>query len=136
MSLSAESAQAAGYGGPITSSTPGTTRYVRLRTITVNSTNEGASDPLSRPAILALPDAQAAGPLKLQVDAVNYTTYEFRYAPSSSDSWTTVGWGNSSQVSGGYVGTIAGVFATGNGANVTTPAHVWDWHYEGNPDVI
>ena len=133
--MSAESAQAAGYAGPVPA-TNDTARYIRLRTITVNSTNSGATDPLSGPAIVALPEEHASGPLKLQLEAVNYTTYEFRYAPSGSDSWTTVGWGNSSQVSGGFVGTIAGVFATGNGANVTTPAYVWDWTYEGNPNVI
>ncbi|KZV77673.1 glycoside hydrolase family 43 protein [Peniophora sp. CONT] len=133
--LSAESAQLAGYIGNVSDSA-GITSFIRLRTITVNSTNDGASDPLSGPAILALPDAHAKGPLKLQVEAVNYTTYEFRYATSDSDSWTTVGWGNSSQVSGGFVGTIAGVFATGNGANISTPAYVWDWIYEGNPSVI
>ena len=135
VSLSTDSAQEAGYMGPV-HDTQNTARYIRLRTLTVNSTSEGTRDPLSGPAIIALPEAHATAPLKLQVEAVNYTTYEFRYATIEGDLWTTVGWGNSSQVSGEFVGTIAGVFATGNGANVTTPAYVWEWSYEGNPNVI
>lgn len=134
VSLSAESAASAGYIGPALAANS-TGRYIRLRTISANSTNQGASNPLSHPNILALPKLDASTPIQLQVEAVNHTTYEFRYS-LGLDKWTPVGWGNSSQVSGGYMGTILGVFATGNGANVATPAYIWDWSYEGNPRVI
>ncbi|KAF8321561.1 arabinofuranosidase [Clavulina sp. PMI_390] len=135
VSLSPSSAAAAGYTGtPV--NTTSTSRYIRLRTITANSTNAGASDPYSHPAILPLPpSANLSDPIRLEVTAVNYTTYKFSYASGTTPiatSWTTVGWSNSSQVSGGYMGTIAGVFATGNGANVTTPAYFWDWSYIAN----
>jgi hypothetical protein len=35
------------------------------------------------------------------------------------------------QVSGGFVGTIVGVFATGNGRNVSASAFVSNWSYFG-----
>lgn len=134
VSLSAESAVSAGYVGPV-SAANSTSRYIRLRTISANSTNQGASNPLSHPNILALPKLDASASIQLQVEAVNHTTYEFRYSLGLGK-WTPVGWGNSSQVSGGYMGTIVGVFATGNGANIATPAYIWDWSYEGNPYVL
>lgn len=118
------------------SSSNDTSHYVRLRTISANSTNQGGTNSLNGPNILPLSHDAASTPIKLQVEAVDYTTYEFRYASDGLSKWTTVGWGNSSQVSGGFVGTIVGVFATGNGASVKTPAYFWDWSYEGNPDVF
>lgn len=82
-----------------------TSPYIRLRTVTANSTNSGATDPYSSPAILPLNASTTQ--VKLQVEAVNHTTYAFRYADGGDCSeWKTVGWGNSSQVSGGFTGTF------------------------------
>lgn len=100
VSLSHSSAQAAGYTG--VTGGDNVSRYIRLRTITVNSTNGGSVDPTSRPGIIALPK-DVASSIKLRVDGVNHTTYEFKYSTHGSK-WTTVGFGDSSQVSGGFVG--------------------------------
>ncbi|EIM92579.1 arabinofuranosidase [Stereum hirsutum FP-91666 SS1] len=113
-----------------------TSSYIRLRTITANSTNSGATDPFSSPAILPL-NSSTGTKLKLQVEAVNHTTYAFRYTDGGNGSeWKTVGWGNSSQVSGGFTGTIVGLFTTGNGNDVTDPAYFSQLSYKGNHDVF
>ena len=96
--LSPQSALAAGFTEQPSTSLAG---YVRLRTITANSTNSGASDPISSPTIIPLP-LPVDAPVKLQIEAVNRTTYAFRY--NNGIDWVTVGWGNSHQVSGGFVG--------------------------------
>lgn len=98
VTLSPQSAIQAGYSGALSD---GTTRYARLRTITANSTNGGAIDPFSKPAILSL-GPEVLNTVSLQIEAVNRTTYAFRY--ESGSEWKTVGWGNSSQVSGGFTG--------------------------------
>ncbi|TFY70917.1 hypothetical protein EVG20_g2081 [Dentipellis fragilis] len=132
VTLTPQSAVQAGYiGKPANKSA----RYIRLRTITTNSTNQGASDPLSKPnTVLLEPGLHGSNSLQLQIEAVNRTTYAFRH--ETSRGWTTVGWGDSSQVSGGFVGTIIGLFATGNGANVSDPAYFSDFSYKGNHAVF
>ncbi|THH14356.1 hypothetical protein EW146_g5966 [Bondarzewia mesenterica] len=98
--LTPKSALEAGY---IDTPLNATARYVRLTTVTANSTNDGASDTYSRPAILPL-DLEPHRPVPIQIEAVNRTTYAFKYKDVSG--WKVVGWGNSSQVSGGFTGTI------------------------------
>ncbi|KAI0338325.1 arabinofuranosidase [Trametopsis cervina] len=127
VSLSGDGAKAAGYTGSLVGDD--TTRFVRLRTITANSTSQGSVDTVSSPRILELPH-NVKDQLKFQVEAVNRTTYAFRY--SAGDNWTTVGYGDSSQVSGGFVGTLVGMFATGNGKNVSDPAYFSGVSYVGN----
>lgn len=105
--LSPDSATEAGLPPVTTGNDNDTTinSYIRLRTITANSTNSGATDPFSSPAILPL-NSSTGTKLKLQVEAVNHTTYAFRYTDDGNGSeWKTVGLGNSSQVSGGFTGT-------------------------------
>lgn len=107
VNLSQDSAAKAGLAPATTENDNDTTTssYIRLRTITANSTNSGATDPFSSPAILPL-NSSTGTKLKLQVEAVNHTTYAFRYTDGGNGSeWKTVGWGNSSQVSGGFTGT-------------------------------
>jgi hypothetical protein len=99
VTLSPGSARAAGYAG---APSP-TARYVRLRTISVSSTGSGAASPLSGPAIVPL-DARAGAQLTLQVEAVNHTTYEFRYGAAAGGKLTQVGWGNSSEVRAPFFG--------------------------------
>jgi hypothetical protein len=82
-----------------------TARFIRLRTITANSTGQGVHDLVSRPAIIPLhtthdincSSGKTDGKAKLQVEAVNRTSYAFRYALPGED-FVTIGWGNSSQV--------------------------------------
>ncbi|KAI0030207.1 arabinofuranosidase [Vararia minispora EC-137] len=112
----------------------GTSRYVRLRTVSLGSTDFGAASPLSGPAIVPL-HAAPGEKVTLQVEAVSHTRYEFRYA-TPGKAFESVGWGNSSEVSGGFVGTIVGVFATGNGRDLSTNALFSDWTYKGRPNVL
>lgn len=130
VTLSPQSAIEAGYSGALSD---GTTRYVRLRTITANSMNGGAIDPFCKPAILPL-GTEVHNTVSLQIEAVNRTTYAFRYKSGSESK--TVGWSNSSQVSGGFTGTILGLFATGNGKNITDRAYFSNLSYQGNHDVF
>lgn len=77
-------------------------RYIRLRTITANSTDEGQQDPISRPNIIPLNDR--LDPVRLMVDAVNASTYLFSYSTNSGRTWHPVGSGSARQVSGGFTG--------------------------------
>ncbi|KAA1467897.1 arabinofuranosidase [Dentipellis sp. KUC8613] len=132
VTLTPQSAAEAGYTGKPANASA---RYIRLRTITASSSDQGASDPLSKPDIFLLePSLQRSSNLQLQIEAVNRTTYAFRY--ETAGGWATVGFGNSSQVSGGFVGTIVGLFATGNGANVSDPAYFSNFSYKGNHAVF
>ncbi|KAI0092356.1 arabinofuranosidase [Irpex rosettiformis] len=133
VSLTDTSAKAAGYTGTGKGGS-GVTQYIRLRAITANSTNEGSVDPISRTGIVALP-RDARNFVKLSVKGVNHTTYEFKYSTQGS-AWITIGYGDSSQVSGGFVGTILGMFATGNGHNVSDPAYFSALSYIGNDKVF
>lgn len=82
-------------------------RVILLRTIDANSSADGLSDPLSQPGTIPLPDD--IGPLRLKVQALNASTYAFSYADRNSeniahDNWTIVGYGEASEVSGGFTG--------------------------------
>jgi len=111
----------------------GTQRFIRLRTITANSTDEGQQDPISRPGILQL--SPGANNLRLQIQAVNASTYVFSFSEKGGEEWQTLGYGAASQVSGGFTGTVVGMFATGNGRNSTTPAYFSDFVYGVNSHV-
>ncbi|KAF8519757.1 arabinofuranosidase [Hysterangium stoloniferum] len=134
VALSPQSAVRAGYTGEPLSGNNGLDRYIRLRTISVNSTDLGAKDKVSRPAIIPFPLGRQQNQVKLQIQAVNNTWYAFRY--STDDEFVTVGWGVSSEVSGGYTGTILGMFATGNGIQGKDHAYFSNFSYVGNPNVF
>ncbi|GJE90826.1 glycoside hydrolase family 43 protein [Phanerochaete sordida] len=110
--------------------------FVRLRTFSANSSADGMSDAYSQPGILPL--AGGVKKLRLRVQAVNASTYAFSYLDSSAKSaqWTTVGHGVAREVSGGFTGTLVGMFATGNGHNSTTPAYFSDFTYDPVPNVF
>lgn len=102
VSLSSESAMEAGFDGATAGDAASLSRYIRLRTISVNSTNSGTKDTISRPNILSLPSYEESPHVRLQIQAVNESWYAFRY--KTAENWETVGWGISSEVSGGFVG--------------------------------
>jgi beta-xylosidase len=83
-------------------------RFIRLKTITANSTNQGMSDTISSPGIMMLPPN--ANHLRLKVQAVNASFYEFSFAQRGSSKFTTVGFGAAHQVSGGYTGVSVSVY--------------------------
>lgn len=87
-----------------------TRRYIQLKTITANSTEDGSSDPLSKPGIIELENNTNA--LSLKVQAINTSTYSFSYAIPSKGraNWKVVGYGAASEVSGGYTGVSAHPF--------------------------
>ncbi|KAF8590711.1 glycoside hydrolase family 43 protein [Ramaria rubella] len=130
VALSPQAAVQAGYKG--TPNSTGLSQYIRMRDISANSTNAGADDTISRPGIAPL--QENVSKVRLQVEAVNNTWYAFRYNAESE--WTTVGWGVSSEVSGGFTGTILGMFATGNGEEGSDPAYFSDFSYIGNTTVF
>lgn len=112
VALSPEKAAAAGYSGNVITSNSTLSRFVRLRTITAHSSNFGAKDTTSHPAILSIPNQYSRG-INLQIEAVNSTWYAFRYMAPSETAWTTVGWGISSEVSGGFTGEFKDSFIFG-----------------------
>jgi len=120
VALSPQKAVQAGYSGVPPSDT--LSRYIRLRA--QNTTN-----------IKSIADHDSRK-IHLQIEAVNNTWYAFRYMTPSQTHWTTLGWGISSQVSGGFTGTILGMFATGNGAQGSDYAYFSDFIYAGNPNVF
>ncbi|KZT18301.1 glycoside hydrolase family 43 protein [Neolentinus lepideus HHB14362 ss-1] len=107
-------------------------RYIRLKTTTKNSTDGDMSDPLSLPGLVKLPES-AGDSLKLKVQAVDASTYVFSYAEEGlrKPEWNVVGYGDASEVSGGFTGTIIGMYATGNGRNSTTSACFSTFSYRG-----
>jgi beta-xylosidase len=81
--------------------TSGLKRYIRLLTITFGSSDAGASDPVSKPGMLPLPDTTT--PLRLRVEA-SRSTFTFSYQEGSNDTWVTVGTGDATELSGGFTG--------------------------------
>ncbi|KAI0048585.1 glycoside hydrolase family 43 protein [Auriscalpium vulgare] len=104
--------------------------YIRLRTVTTSSSLQGAVDPISKPAILPLAQDDQQR-LSLRVEAPNETSYEFSYAQQGSNQWHVIGSGDATEVSGGFVGTIVGMFASGNGADSATVAYFSNFVYTG-----
>jgi len=116
--------------------TSGLKRYIRLLTITFSSSNAGASDPVSKPGMLALPDTTT--PLRLRVEASRETfTFSYQALDGGSDNtWITVGTGDAAEASGGFTGTVVGMFATGNGKPSTSTAYFSDFEYTPVPGVF
>jgi len=102
VALSRDSATQAGFTGTPSNSS-GLSKYIRLRTITQFSSNMGAEDLISKPGLLPLANHDLNG-IQLQIEAVNNTWYAFRYRTGATPEWTTVGWGSSNEVSGGFTG--------------------------------
>jgi beta-xylosidase len=86
----------------------GLKRFIRLLTVTLNSTDAGAKDPISKPGMLPLPDMTTH--LRLRVEASSRSTFTFSYqalgrgSEASNNAWVTVGEGDATQVSGGFTG--------------------------------
>jgi len=108
-------------------------RYIRLLTVTSRSTNAGATDPISKPGILLLPDSTT--PLRLRVEAISRSNFTFSYqsigtgTDSGNATWVIVGSGDATEVSGGFTGTLVGMYATGNGKPTTSLAYFSDFEY-------
>jgi len=102
VALSNRSAVQAGFTETISNPT-GLSPYIRLRTISAFSSDAGSKDPISQPGILPLHTLDTRG-IRLQIEAVNNTWYEFRYRTRGMTTWTTVGGASSSEVSGGFTG--------------------------------
>ncbi|KAI0658703.1 glycosyl hydrolase [Cubamyces menziesii] len=111
-------------------------KFIRLRTFSANSSADGMSDGYSRPGIMLLPSN--VDKLRLRVQAVNASIYAFSYLTSemTSSKWTIVGYGAAREVSGGFTGTLVGMFATGNGHNSITPAHFSNFTYDPVQNVL
>jgi len=110
----------------------GVEKFVQLRTITSLSTPDGLSDPLSKPGVISLEDMET-NKLRMKIQAVNASTYVFSYAEVKKGTfvqWKIVGYGDASEVSGGFTGTMVGLYATGNGKNSTSPAYFSNFNYD------
>ncbi|KAL5521360.1 hypothetical protein ACEPAG_9285 [Sanghuangporus baumii] len=107
-------------------------KFIRLRTFSANSSMDGMTDAYSQPGISPLADNVER--LRLRVQAVNASIYAFSYIEldqiSGPKDWKVVGYGAAREVSGGFTGTLVGMYATGNGHNSTTPAYFSDFTYD------
>ncbi|EJD08131.1 uncharacterized protein FOMMEDRAFT_101567 [Fomitiporia mediterranea MF3/22] len=109
-------------------------KFIQLKTIDVNASAGGLSDVYSRPGLFPLTDDVEK--LRLRVQAVNASTYVFSYIElkngtmANENNWTIVGYGAAREVSGGFTGTLVGMYATGNGHNSITPAYFSDFTYD------
>lgn len=82
-------------------------KFIRLLTITPFSSNSGASDIYSKPGILSLPDTAALIRLRVEATSRSDFTFSFRVLDErkpANSTWTTVGFGNATEVSGGFTG--------------------------------
>lgn len=87
----------------LTQSSSNPRRFARLLTVTLNSTDAGANDPVSKPGILPLPASNS--PVRLRVQTLTRSTFTFSYKMATGNGgWTTVGFGDATQVSGGFTG--------------------------------
>ncbi|EJD08129.1 uncharacterized protein FOMMEDRAFT_101564 [Fomitiporia mediterranea MF3/22] len=109
-------------------------KFIQLRTIDANASADGLSDVYSQSGMLPLADNVET--LRLRVQAVNASTYAFSFVElrnftmTKESDWTTVGYGAAREVSGGFTGTLVGMYATGNGHNSSTPAFFSDFSYD------
>lgn len=84
-------------------------KFIQLRTTTSLSTPDGLSDPLSKPGMILLED-KGANQFQMKIQAVNASTYVFSFAEvekGKPGQWRVVGYGDSSEVSGGFTGVCA-----------------------------
>ncbi|KAF6817676.1 xylosidase arabinofuranosidase [Colletotrichum musicola] len=112
-------------------------RQLRIRSF---SSNENATVPDDVFAPLPKPVA-ADAPVRLGIEAVNATHYAFLAGVSGNDAgeMAVVGYSLSSLVSGGYTGTVVGVYGTTNGkvlGNSTPAAYASRWRYSGKGQYI
>lgn len=82
-------------------------KFVQLRTVTFYSSPDGLSDAYSKPG--SFPLSNDVTSLRLRVQAVNASTYTFSYVETKDgkdvdERWTIVGYGNATEVSGGFTG--------------------------------
>lgn len=85
-------------------------KFIQLRTITVNSSEDGLEDTYSQPGFVPLPDGVDS--VRLRVQAVNESTFVFSYAEISTEEfrkgkvpeWNVVGYGEAREISGGFTG--------------------------------
>lgn len=78
------------------------TNFIRLRTITEISTEEGTMDPIPSPSLVPLPRGKDT--FKLRVRANNASNYVFSINAEGSGKWQIIGNGAAREVSGGFVG--------------------------------
>lgn len=106
------------------------------------SSNENVTIPTDVSA--SLPASYEAGnPVRLEIRAANVTHYSFSVGATSElqeddVQMTVIGYAEGSLVSGGYTGTLLGVYATSNGVvgNGTSKAFVSRWRYQGQGQYI
>lgn len=82
-------------------------KFIQLRRVTFHSSPNGLSDAYSRPGSFSLSDDVTS--LRLRVQAVHASTYAFSYVEMKdgknvNERWTIVGYGNATEVSGGFTG--------------------------------
>ncbi|KAF6821109.1 xylosidase arabinofuranosidase [Colletotrichum plurivorum] len=114
-------------------------RQLRLRSFSSKQNTTVPDD-----VIAPLPKAVAAdASVRLEIQAVNGTHYAFLAGVGGIDAEETemavVAYSLSSLVSGGYTGTVVGVYGTTNGkatGNVTSVAYVSRWRYLGKGQYI
>jgi len=122
-----------GVAGLSNSTTGSVQRFIRLLAVNPNSSNAGSTDPISKPGVLPLP--QTSAPIRLRIEASTRSTYTFSYnlldnaGRDVEDPWTLVGSGDATEVSGGFTGTLVGMYATGNGRKSSATAYFSDFEY-------
>ncbi|PYI03272.1 xylosidase : arabinofuranosidase [Aspergillus sclerotiicarbonarius CBS 121057] len=89
---------------------------------------------------VSVPKDWQVGSIRLEIQAVNDTTYAFAAAPSTSPSQRNViGYADTRIVSGGtgpFTGSLVGAYATKNGGSGSTPAYISRWRYQGQGQKI
>lgn len=112
-------------------------RQLRLRSLSSNDAT--VPDDVFMPVT---EKTAADSPMRLEIQAINATHYAFLAGVGGVDEdaeMTIVGYSLSSLVSGGYTGTVVGVYGTTNGktrGNSTSVAHVSRWRYLGKGQYI
>ncbi|KAH8649201.1 glycoside hydrolase family 43 protein [Xylariales sp. PMI_506] len=80
--------------------------------------------------VIPIPDAWAGQTLSFEIKAFNFTHYAFSVGPAGAPSqMETVIYVSNSYVSGGFTGTMLGVYATSNGGSGSRPAYFSKWSY-------
>ncbi|KAE8139975.1 glycosyl hydrolase [Aspergillus pseudotamarii] len=90
--------------------------------------------------IVPVPEGWRGEPIRVQIQAVSDTQYEFSVASAKTPAQrAVVGYADSTIVSGDtgrFTGTLVGVYATSNGGSGTTDAYISNWRYEGQGQKI
>ncbi|GAT29299.1 arabinofuranosidase [Aspergillus luchuensis] len=89
---------------------------------------------------ISVPKEWQADTIRLEIQAVNDTTYAFSAAPSRNlGHKRVIGWADTRIVSGGtgrFTGALVGAYATKNGGVGYTPAYISRWRYQGQGQEI